>query len=718
MSCNERWKQFGNISNTRFDFDRVIKIIQENSTLNFSGDPTFSANVLIGQNLTVNGTTNLLGDVSMACGLINDVSAITFCDGTYLGPGNSFDISTNKVLHLKSSENILVDGDTTFNDTVKIMGKLKVLGETIKTDELVVKDPKITLNQVLNADGTINANGTLDSPNNFQSGIVIYRGPANINGSVRPPFQLLYDESSNRFEIGEEGDLQPVATRDDEPIDNGVAVWSIDKFVTDRGFFADSSGNVEISGDLVVNGGFTITNISINNLDVSNNLQVEGQTTLSDVSLVNVDVSNDLQVEGQTTLIDVSVNKLDVSNDLQVEGQTTLSDVSVNKLDVSSDLRVDGQTTLADVSLVNVDVCGNITFDCGLINDVSAINFCDGTYIGPGSSFDISTNEVLHLKSNQNIILESSSQVEVTNDISATNFITSQGIELNDIGDRITILENSSNTNNFEGSNYIFVYANGTQTQNGNELKDAYEQAKTMSPSSNNKITIIATPGKYQFSQDFEMDREHINLVSLDGNRSIKFLTKTIFVNANNVFVKGIDVGNLTFKIGNQLDNLEIHNCKGVGDNSFSSTSGVKTHGKFIDCEGGKGAFGAVNQDISGTFINCIAGNVSFGLAFDSSITINGEFTNCNAKEESFGFLPAQGSIIINGTYTNCTALENSFGFSGENNYTNLTNNGVYKFCTQKQGTLGDLSLNGVRFAFIVGNDFITKQNTIGIIID
>ena len=34
--------------------------------------------------------------------------------------------------------------------------------------------------------------------------------------------------------------------------------------------------------------------------------------------------------------------------------------------------------------------------NCNIIDDLSAINFCDGTYIGPGSSFDISTNQ--HLK--------------------------------------------------------------------------------------------------------------------------------------------------------------------------------------------------------------------------------------------------------------------------------------------------------------------------------
>ena len=45
-----------------------------------------------------------------------------------------------------------------------------------------------------------------------------------------------------------------------------------------------------------------------------------------------------------------------------------------------------------------LDISGNLDMSCNSIVDVSSISFCDGTYIGPGSSFDISTNEVLKIK--------------------------------------------------------------------------------------------------------------------------------------------------------------------------------------------------------------------------------------------------------------------------------------------------------------------------------
>ena len=66
--------------------------------------------------------------------------------------------------------------------------------------------------------------------------------------------------------------------------------------------------------------------------------------------------------------------------------------------------------------------------------DVSGIHFCDGTYIGHGSSFDISTNEVLHLKSSQNVLLDSN--LKLNNDL----------IFINNGENKMTFSDFSSNT--------------------------------------------------------------------------------------------------------------------------------------------------------------------------------------------------------------------------------------------------------------------------------
>lgn len=58
-----------------------------------------------------------------------------------------------------------------------------------------------------------------------------------------------------------------------------------------------------------------------------------------------------------------------------------------------------------------------------------------------------------------------------------------------------------------EGTNYIYVMANGTDTDNAAELQAAYTAAQALSPSSTNRITIVCGPGNYNFdSTAFVMD--------------------------------------------------------------------------------------------------------------------------------------------------------------------------------------------------------------------
>jgi hypothetical protein len=89
----------------------------------YSGDISFNGNVDISGNLTLN------------CNLINDVSGIYFCDGTYIGHGDSFDISTNEVLKI-NQDKIVVDtngnvgiGTTNPQQTLDVSGSLTLAGD-------------------------------------------------------------------------------------------------------------------------------------------------------------------------------------------------------------------------------------------------------------------------------------------------------------------------------------------------------------------------------------------------------------------------------------------------------------------------------------------------------------------------------------------------------------------------------------------------------------
>jgi hypothetical protein len=178
------------------------------------------------------------------------------------------------------------------------------------------------------------------------------------------------------------------------------------------------------------------------------------------------------------------------------------------------------------------------------------------------------------------------------------------------------------------------------------------------------KSIVIAAPGNYNFENgNFIMDTDYVDLVSLDGNRSIVFNgANTIQITANNVFVKGVDVLRKAFIISASLPNLIVENCKG-GDYSFGYQ--VNASGTFTNCQGDYGSFGG-SGIASGVFTNCQGG----GDAFGGNGTASGVFTNCQGIYGSFG-----GSGIASGTFTNCQGDYDSFGGNG-------TASGVFTNCT------------------------------------
>lgn len=206
-----------------------------------------------------------------------------------------------------------------------------------------------------------------------------------------------------------------------------------------------------------------------------------------------------------------------------------------------------------------------------------------------------------------------------------------------------------------EGTNYLFVAANGTDIENATELQAAYDEAKTLTPSTTNRITVIAAPGNYNFETNvFVMDTQFIDLVSLDGNRSVLFnhplntgnrTEGSINITANNVFVKGVNVLTKAFTIATNLNLLKVENCEG-GRESFNA---AVISGTFIECTGDSTIFGTGNQTVSGTFIRC------FGRFGQTGSTSSGTFTDCVGTGGSFG-----GRGTASGTFTNCTVPANA----------------------------------------------------------
>jgi hypothetical protein len=210
------------------------------------------------------------------------------------------------------------------------------------------------------------------------------------------------------------------------------------------------------------------------------------------------------------------------------------------------------------------------------------------------------------------------------------------------------------------GSNYTFVEANGTPTQNGLSLSASYALAKTASPSSSSRFAVLLGPGKYQLASNFTFNTAYIDVVSLTGYKDVYVTgSGTIVVGADNIYVRGIDTGNSNFTITGSFPNTIIKNCKG-GDESFGGnptppvglppSPGYTIASTFIDCEGGDRSFAGYGSAY-GTFINCTAGSGSFGNYCD------GIFKGCVGGNNSFATL----GNIEGGTFENCTGGDNSF---------------------------------------------------------
>jgi hypothetical protein len=251
------------------------------------------------------------------------------------------------------------------------------------------------------------------------------------------------------------------------------------------------------------------------------------------------------------------------------------------------------------------------------------------------------------------------------------------------------------------GTQYVYVAANGSDVDNAAELQAAYNQAKTMSQTADNRITIIAAPGNYNFgSIPFVMDEEFIDLVSLDGNKSIIFNSSnsagTISITANDVFVKGVDVLTKNFTIGDNLNLLKVENCQG-GDYSFGGdptfgSNPIIVSGTFTNCQGGELSFGG-GGDVSGTFTNCISDYASFG----SNGIASGTFNNCQGGNDSFGGDGGEAS----GTFTYCQGGNDSFGG---------TLSGKLYYCRLTSGTFQTVSGGGRTIYCIDGVDNTNNQ--------
>jgi len=222
----------------------------------------------------------------------------------------------------------------------------------------------------------------------------------------------------------------------------------------------------------------------------------------------------------------------------------------------------------------------------------------------------------------------------------------------------------------------VNVKLTDSSVTNGQNLVDAYNYAKTLTPngqarSATNRVTIIIQPGNYTISGSLEVNTEFIDIIGLGSQKLDRGAIAAVLIDgnvipivvtANNVRIKGLGTTSSAarIQIGSNLPLQRFENCV-AGNNSFGFVTG-SVAGTFINCQAGDESFG-VGGDASGTFINCEAGNNSFGHALDEAgYSASGFFKNCKGGSYNFG---CNDSSSASGTFENCTGEFGSFGGNG-----------------------------------------------------
>lgn len=272
---------------------------------------------------------------------------------------------------------------------------------------------------------------------------------------------------------------------------------------------------------------------------------------------------------------------------------------------------------------------------------------------------------------------------------------------------------------------------------NGQNLVAAYNYAKTLTPngaalSATNRVSVIIQPGNYTLAAELTVDTQFVDLIGLGAIKLRRGCVPAVIiglaqggslsVSANDIRVKGISVGSLSFSIGSSLPLLVIEDCVG-GNNSFNN---IIVSGTFINCTGGTGSFASFNfvsMTANGTFINCQGGDGSFGhnnsggtasgLFVNCTVgtgsgfgggTASGTFIDCEADDFSFGTF-FFGGTVASGTFINCIGSSPSFSSNSGGDPS-----GKFFRCRLTSGTFKTVTGTGLMRSCIDGNNAIVDQ--------
>ena len=261
------------------------------STSTTTGTLVVTGGVGISENVYIGGTVDIANDLDIGSGEF----IVTATNGNIYTQGD-LQVDSNVTLGNASTDTVLVNSDTTFEDDVRVVGPNTVFSITDGTTERFVVD---TDNGNTHTDGTLDVDGGVTFNNTLDvDGATTLNNTLDVDGNSVFHNNITLDTTGKNFKItnGSQDKFTVLST-------NGA---------TDIRGTLDVGSAVHFESTLQVDGNITLGNAS------TDTLTVNSDTTFTDNLTVNqpVDFDSTLNVDGA----------VDFNSTLVVDGQTTIYD--------------------------------------------------------------------------------------------------------------------------------------------------------------------------------------------------------------------------------------------------------------------------------------------------------------------------------------------------------------------------------------------------------
>lgn len=350
-------------------------------------------------------------------------------------------------------------------------GNLQVTGDTVIDGNLYVGGNTTVLNNTVIEfrDNIIKLNDEETGP-----GITLNQGGVELDRGLLENYRFVYDESYGNFRVGILSNLQPVAIREDGPLEGGVMIWN--------------TGNQRIQSS---------NNISIG-LTLSNNTNATSSTSASIVMNGGLGIQKDIFIDGKINLVGTNyLNKSVIWTDTATNSMNLQSVQNINLLpfvnitipyNKSLIFGSTSQGIIADTVTNNLSItsAGDINLIPATTKKISIPNQIPITFSTLNEKIVTDGSNNMVIESSQNIILKPANgagtknvQIPVNTPLIFNN--VNQQLIANNLGDLSIIAGNNillnpgptlnvriptDNGIKFGGSGNQRIYSNGTDQLN------------------------------------------------------------------------------------------------------------------------------------------------------------------------------------------------------------------------------------------------------------